>query len=80
MTGPHGLEQCASTTSRILDAVYSECKVQGVNLRGTILKPNSVPQIILIIAEYQHKAAFVADQEINTVACLTEIMAEAEWT
>ena len=47
---------------------------------STILKPNSVPQIILIIAEYQHKAAFVADQEINTVACLTEIMAEAEWT
>lgn len=46
---------------------------------STLLKPNSVPHIILIIAEYQHKAAFVADQEINTVACLTEIMAEAEW-
>lgn len=42
MTGPHGLEQCASTTSRILKAVYSECKIQGVNLRGTILKPNMV--------------------------------------
>ena len=42
MTGPHGLEKCASTTSRILDAVYSECKVQGINLRGTILKPNMI--------------------------------------
>lgn len=42
MSGSHGLEQCASTTSRILKAVYSECKIQGVNLRGTILKPNMV--------------------------------------
>lgn len=36
----------------------------------------SVPQMILIIGEYQYKAAFVADQEINMTACLTEIMAE----
>lgn len=42
MTGPHGLGHCASITSRILNAVYSECKIQGVNLRGTILKPNMV--------------------------------------
>ncbi|MAV95187.1 MAG: fructose-bisphosphate aldolase class I [Euryarchaeota archaeon] len=42
MSGPHGLEQCARTTSRILKAVYSECKIQGVNLKGTILKPNMV--------------------------------------
>jgi len=41
----------------------------------TSLAPNSVPQAILIIAGYQYKAAFVADQEINMVACLTEIMA-----
>jgi len=39
------------------------------------LSPNSIPQAILIIAGYQYKAAFVADQEINMVACLTEIMA-----
>ncbi len=42
MTGPHGLDQCASITSRILEAVYSECRIQGVDLRGTILKPNMV--------------------------------------
>ena len=39
------------------------------------LEPKSVPQAVLIIAGYQYKSAFVADQEINMVACLTEIMA-----
>ena len=43
------------------------------------LDKNSVPQAILIIAGYQYKAAFVADQEINMVACLTEIMASCEF-
>ena len=46
---------------------------------STYLKPNSIPQLVLILADYQHKAAFVADQEINLVACLTEMMAELEW-
>ena len=39
---------------------------------------NQVPQLVLIIADYQYKAAFVNDQEINLVACLTEIMASVE--
>jgi len=39
------------------------------------LDPKSIPQAVLIIAGYQYKAAFVADQEINMVACFTEIMA-----
>ena len=43
------------------------------------LKSQSVPQAVLIIADYQYKAAFVADQEINLVACLTEIMVECEF-
>ena len=42
------------------------------------LKPNSVPQMVLILAKYQYQAAFVADQELNLVACLTEIMVECE--
>ena len=46
---------------------------------STYLKSNSIPQLVLILADYQHKAAFVADQEINLVACLTEMMAELEW-
>ena len=43
------------------------------------LDTKSVPQAILIIAGYQYKAAFVADQEINMVACLTEIMASCKF-
>lgn len=39
---------------------------------------NQVPQLVLTIADYQYKAAFVSDQEINLVACLTEIMASIE--
>jgi len=38
-----------------------------------------VPQLILILADYQYKSAFCADQEINLVACLTEIMASVEF-
>ena len=37
-----------------------------------------VPQLVLLLADYQYKAAFVADAEINLVACLTEIMAACE--
>jgi len=44
-----------------------------------LLKPTSVPQAVLILADYQYKAAFVADQEINTVACLTELMVNCEF-
>lgn len=43
------------------------------------IKPQSTPQLILILAEYQYKAAFVADQEINTVACMTEVMTNVEF-
>ena len=38
------------------------------------LEPSTIPIAILIIADYQYKSAFVADQEINLVACLTELM------
>jgi DNA polymerase III delta prime subunit len=43
------------------------------------LKPQSVPQLVLILAKYQYQAAFVADHEINMVACLTEIMVDCEF-
>ena len=38
-----------------------------------------VPQLVLLLADYQYKSAFCADQEINLVACLTEIMAAVEF-
>jgi len=44
-----------------------------------VLKPQSVPQLVLILAKYQYQAAFVADHEINTTACLTEIMVDCEF-
>tara|TARA_R110000868_G_scaffold59339_1_gene182166 strand:- start:2247 stop:3185 length:939 start_codon:yes stop_codon:yes gene_type:complete len=43
------------------------------------LTSHSIPQAILVIAEYQYKAAFVADAEINLTACLIEIMMECEF-
>ena len=42
-------------------------------------EPSSIPQIVVTLADYQHKSAFAADQEINTMALLTEIMVDTEW-
>lgn len=42
--------------------------------------PQSIPQLVLILADYQYKNAFVADHELNVVACMTEIMANVEFT
>tara|TARA_B100001179_G_C18601942_1_gene410939 strand:+ start:3222 stop:4160 length:939 start_codon:yes stop_codon:yes gene_type:complete len=39
----------------------------------------SIPQAVLLIADYSYKSAFVADQEVNMVACLTELMMECEF-
>lgn len=44
-----------------------------------VLKPSSIPAVVLLIADYQYKAAFVADHEINLVAFLTNLMVEAEF-
>ena len=52
---------------RIYDALYST------------LKNSSIPAAVLIIARYQYQIAFVADQEINLLAALTEIMVECEF-
>lgn len=49
------------------------------DLASEFLKPGSIPQLVLILADYQYKAAFVADQEINLAACLTEIIVECEF-
>ena len=43
------------------------------------LQPSSIPAAVLTIADYQYKSAFVADHEINMVACLTQIMAECKF-
>mgnify|MGYP003665521626 CR=1 FL=1 len=43
------------------------------------LTSSSIPQAVLILAEYQYKSAFVADQEINLVACIVELMMGCEF-
>ena len=57
----------ASLFSNIYDILYKH------------LDPKSVPMAVLTIADYQYKSAFVADHEINMVACLTQIMAECKF-
>ena len=52
---------------RVYDALYN------------VLLPQSIPAAVLVIAKYQYQIAFVADQEINLLAALTEIMAECEF-
>ena len=43
------------------------------------VEPSSIPHVVVALAEYQYKAAFVADLEINMLACLTEIMGRAKF-
>lgn len=52
---------------KIYDALYD------------VLQPASIPEAVLILAKYQYQIAFVADQEINLLACLTEIMVECNF-
>ena len=52
---------------RIYDSLYQS------------LVPSTIPAAVLIIAKYQYQIAFVADQEINMLACLTEIMVDCEF-
>ena len=57
----------ASVYRKIYDKLYE------------VVAKTSIPQAVLIIADYQYKSAFVADQEINLVACLIELMADCEF-
>ena len=45
----------------------------------TTMAPESIPQLVLILADYQYKAAFVADHELNIMAALTEVMANVKF-
>ena len=44
-----------------------------------LVESESIPQVVLILADYQYKDSFVADHELNMVACLTELMANTQW-
>jgi len=43
------------------------------------VSPQSIPQLVITLADYQYKHAFVADHELNIVACLTEVMANVDF-
>jgi DNA polymerase III delta prime subunit len=58
-------------TSVLLRRIYDACYDAMV--------PSSIPAAVLTLAKYQYQMAFVADQEINMLACLTEIMVECEF-
>ena len=45
----------------------------------THLEPGTIPAAVIILGEYQYKSAFVADQEINLLACLTEMMSQCQF-
>ena len=47
---------------------------------GEKVAPQSIPQLVLILGDYQYKNAFVADHELNVVACLTEVMSDVQFT
>jgi DNA polymerase III delta prime subunit len=63
----NGNEDAARLYRKIYDHLYE------------ILKKETIPPAVLILAKYQYQAAFVADQELNLTACLTELMADCEF-
>ena len=65
------VENLDDDPSRIFRLVYD-------GLYGHV-KPQSIPQAVILLADYQYKSAFVADLELNLVACLTELMKELEY-
>lgn len=63
----NGNEDAARLYRKIYDHLYE------------FLKKESIPAAVIVLAKYQYQAAFVADQELNLTACLTELMAECEF-
>jgi DNA polymerase III delta prime subunit len=63
----NGNEDAARLYRKIYDSLYD------------ILKKETIPNAVILLARYQYQAAFVADQELNLTACLTELMAECEF-
>lgn len=65
------VNNAASDSASIFRGIYDEM--------FSYVKKTSIPQLVLILADYQYKAAFAADMELNVVACMIEIMTEVEF-
>lgn len=63
----HGNDDPSRLYRKIYDSLYD------------ILKKESIPPAVIILAKYAFQAAFVSDQELNLTACLTELMCEMEF-
>ena len=63
----NGSEDPARVFRKIYDSLYD------------VMDKNSIPNAVIILAKYQYQSAFVADQELNLVACLTEMMVEVKF-
>jgi DNA polymerase III delta prime subunit len=65
------VENLDNDTSSIFRKVYETMY--------SVLEPSSIPQAVLIFAKYQYQAAFAVDQEINVLACFTELMCDCRF-
>jgi len=65
------VENLDNDVNRVIRSVY--------DVLYSSLEPQSIPQAVIIIANYQSKIPFVADQEINLLACFTEIMCDCKF-
>ena len=65
------VENTNNESNVVFRKIYDSC--------SEYVKPQSIPNLVLLLADYQYKSSFSADQEINLVACLTEIMATLEF-
>ncbi len=65
--GENAQDDAANIYRKIYDSMY------------TFIEKSTIPNVVIILAKYQYQSAFVSDQELNLVACLTEIMCEAEF-
>jgi len=62
-----------------VDIEYTQLFRMFFDKASALVTPASVPQLVLILGEYQYKAAFATDHEINNAACLAELMVSMEW-
>jgi len=70
---------CRKWVMNNIDLNTAEFYKKLYNELYNVLKPTSIPQAILIIAEYQYKSAFAADQEINNMAMVVQLMMDCEF-
>jgi DNA polymerase III delta prime subunit len=62
-----------------LDNDFNTLMRQLYDTAHEYIEPHDIPELVVLMADYQYKDAFVADKEVNTMALLVEIMASADF-